>query len=82
MKAAATPRGVEPPGRIILSEDAFGHLGHGGSIGFVDPVAGIAFAYVMNQMAPDQGLSPTGQSLVDATYEALGYAQSKDRWVK
>jgi CubicO group peptidase (beta-lactamase class C family) len=81
-KGAATARGVDPPARIALSEEAFGHTGFGGSIGFADPGAGLSFAYVMNQMAGDMGLGPTGQSLVDATYRALGYRSSKyDTWV-
>jgi CubicO group peptidase (beta-lactamase class C family) len=81
MKGAVSPSGYEPPARIVLSEDAFGHLGHGGSIGFADPVAGMSFAYVMNQMAPDMGLSATGQSLVDAAYRALGYEPGHGSWV-
>ena len=52
-KARASRAGVEPPARVVLSEDAFGHTGHGGSIGFADPAAGFSFAYVMNQMDPD-----------------------------
>jgi CubicO group peptidase (beta-lactamase class C family) len=80
-KSAVSPRGVEPPARIVLSEDAFGHTGHGGSIGFCDPVADLSFAYVMNQMDPDLGGSPKAQSLIDATYRALGYSsQSGDIW--
>jgi hypothetical protein len=32
--------------------DAFrGHFGAGGSLGFCDPERGVAFGYVMNQMA-------------------------------
>lgn len=81
MKGAVTPAGVEPPARIVLSERAFGHLGHGGSIGFADPGAGVSFAYVMNQMAPDAGLSATGQSLVDAMYRALGHEPGHGTWV-
>jgi CubicO group peptidase (beta-lactamase class C family) len=80
-KGAVSPAGVEPAARIVLSEDAFGHTGHGGSIGFADPVAGLSFAYVMNQMDPDLGLSPKGQSLVDATYRALGYSAGHGNWV-
>jgi CubicO group peptidase (beta-lactamase class C family) len=82
-KRATSPRGVEPPARIVLSEDAFGHPGHGGSIGFCDPVADISFAYVMNQMDPDLGVSAKAQSLIDATYRALGYTSaSGDVWVR
>jgi CubicO group peptidase (beta-lactamase class C family) len=83
MKAATSPRGVEPPVRVVLSEDAFGHTGHGGSIGFADPVADLSFAYVMNRMDPDLGLSAKGQSLVDAAYRALGYSSTHgERWVR
>ncbi|HEX7135210.1 MAG TPA: serine hydrolase domain-containing protein [Iamia sp.] len=81
-KAGATPRGVEPPLRVALSEEAFGHTGNGGSIGFADPGCALSFAYVMNQMQADMGLAPTGQSLVDATYRALGYEPADARWVR
>ncbi len=40
---------------------AFGHPGAGGSHAFADPAAGIAFAYVMNQM--EQSLLPNEKSL-------------------
>jgi CubicO group peptidase (beta-lactamase class C family) len=52
------------------SELAFGHPGAGGSHAFADPESGIAFAYVMNQMA--QSLLPNTRSLrlVDAVYSA------------
>jgi len=81
-KGTVTARGIEPPARCVLSEDAFGHTGHGGSIGFADPVADLSFAYVMNQMDPDLGLSAKGQSLVDATYRALGYEPGHGAWVR
>ena len=83
-KRAATPAGVAPAARVVLSEDAFGHTGFGGSIGFADPGCDMSFAYVMNQMGLDMGLGPTGQSLVDATYRSLGYHRSKygDAWVR
>jgi CubicO group peptidase (beta-lactamase class C family) len=81
-KSTATPDGVEPPARMVLSDDAFGHPGMGGSIGFTDPVADISFAYVMNQHGPDLGLGERGQSLVDAVYRALGYREPRHgRWV-
>jgi CubicO group peptidase (beta-lactamase class C family) len=83
-KSGATPVGVDPEIRIALSEDAFGHSGFGGSMAFADPGCDLAFAYVMNQMAGDMGLGPTGQSLVDATYSSIGYHLSKygERWVR
>jgi CubicO group peptidase (beta-lactamase class C family) len=65
-----------PPGQndsVILSEEAFGHLGNGGSIGFADPRARLSFGYTMNRLGPGTGLDPRGQALVDATYQALGY---------
>ena len=81
-KCGCSPRGVDPAVRVMLSEDAFGHTGMGGSIGFCDPPADLSFAYVMNQMANDMGLGPTGQSLVDAAYRAIGYRKAKyDTWV-
>jgi len=83
LKGAATPRGVEPPSVISLSEEAFGHTGNGGSIGFADPGCDMSFAYVMNQMSAAMGLGPTGQSLVDATYQALGYRRARyGTWVR
>jgi CubicO group peptidase (beta-lactamase class C family) len=82
-KGGASPRGTRPPVRVSLSEDAFGHTGFGGSIAFADQPADLSFAYVMNQMAPDGGLAPKGQLLVDAVYRALGYRRSKyDTWVR
>jgi hypothetical protein len=38
---------------------------------------------VMNQMSAAMGLGPTGQSLVDATYRALGYHRARyQTWVR
>ena len=83
LKAGYTPRGVEPPVVISLSEEAFGHTGNGGSIGFADPGCEMSFGYVMNQMSADMGLGPSGQSLVDATYRALGYQRTRyHTWVR
>jgi CubicO group peptidase (beta-lactamase class C family) len=83
LKAGASPLGVAPRLVVALSEDAFGHTGNGGSIGFGDPGADLSFGYVMNQMHADMGLAPTGQSLVDAVYRSLGYRRTKyDLWVR
>lgn len=57
----------------ITTEDAFGHVGAGGSFGFADPRAGMSFGYTMNRMGSGTLLTDRGQSLVDATYRALGY---------
>ena len=50
---------------------SFGHFGAGGSLGFADPDAGIAFAYVMNRGGP-QWRDPRNGALVEAVYAALG----------
>jgi CubicO group peptidase (beta-lactamase class C family) len=82
-KGGWSPRSMQPPVRVSLSEEAFGHTGFGGSIGFADPACDMSFAYVMNQMDGDMGLSPKGQSLVDAMYEALGYRRGRyDIWTR
>ncbi len=60
----------------VLSSTAFGHVGAGGSIGFADPAEGLSFGYSMNQMGASILLNPRGQSLVDATYRALGHSDS------
>jgi len=65
------PAGVQDS--VLISEEAFGHVGAGGSFGFADPKAGMSFGYTMNKMGPGLSLNERGQSLVDAVYRALGY---------
>jgi CubicO group peptidase (beta-lactamase class C family) len=60
---------------VLLSEEAFGHSGMGGALGFADPRARLSFGYAMNQQGIGIGVNERGQSLVDATYRALGYHQ-------
>ncbi|MBI3801053.1 MAG: beta-lactamase family protein [Deltaproteobacteria bacterium] len=73
------PRGQQDS--VILSEDAFGHAGFGGSIGFADPRAEMSFGYTMNKMGAGAGLNPRGQSLIDAVYRSLGYqSQASGAW--
>lgn len=50
---------------------AYGHFGTGGSLGFADPVAGVAFGYVMNHVIP-RWQSTRNRALIDAVYESLG----------
>lgn len=57
---------------LIMPDTAFGHVGMGGSLGFADPEAGIAFGYSMTKMGGGILLNERGQALVDAAYEALG----------
>ncbi|MGM1061261.1 serine hydrolase domain-containing protein [Saccharothrix sp. Mg75] len=61
---------------VVLAEDAFGHSGMGGSLGFASPAARMSFGYVMTRMGPGVGVNERGQSLVDATYRALGHRQA------
>ena len=48
----------------------FGHFGAGGSLGFSDPDADLAFAYVMNRSGP-RWQNPRNRALVDAVYQCL-----------
>jgi CubicO group peptidase (beta-lactamase class C family) len=61
---------------VILAEEAFGHVGMGGSIGFADPNARLSFGYTMNRQEMTTGLDARAQSLIDATYATLGYQRS------
>jgi CubicO group peptidase (beta-lactamase class C family) len=83
MKSSDNRRG--PPGArdsVLLSEAAFGHAGMGGSIGFADPIAQLAFGYTMNKQGRGVLLNERGQALVDAFYRSLGYrTDAPGRWV-
>ncbi len=73
----------QPAASLVLSDSAFGHGGAGGSLGFADPDAGLAFGYVMNQMGLGSLLNIRGQSLVDAAYQACGYRdRAGGAWVR
>jgi CubicO group peptidase (beta-lactamase class C family) len=59
---------------LVLSEQAFGVSGLGGSVGFADPGARFGFGYAMNRH-PVRG-EPTNaryQPLIDAAYRTMGY---------
>jgi CubicO group peptidase (beta-lactamase class C family) len=49
---------------------SFGHFGTGGSVGFADPEARVAFAYVMNR-GGGQWQDPRNRALIDAVYASL-----------
>jgi CubicO group peptidase (beta-lactamase class C family) len=49
---------------------AFGHWGAGGSLGFCDPEAGLAFGYAMNRMGSGWQ-NERNRALVDALYGCL-----------
>jgi len=48
----------------------FGHFGAGGSVGFADPDARLAFGYVTSQMGP-RWRNPRNKALMDACYACL-----------
>jgi CubicO group peptidase (beta-lactamase class C family) len=68
--------GCSPEDSLIISEDAFGHSGFGGSMAFADPPEKLSFGYLMNKMGPGVGLNARGQSLIDAAYLSLGYSSN------
>jgi CubicO group peptidase (beta-lactamase class C family) len=57
---------------VLLGEHGFGHVGAGGSIGFADPVVGLAVGYAMNQQGAGILMNDRGQSLIDAAYACAG----------
>jgi CubicO group peptidase (beta-lactamase class C family) len=61
---------------LDVPDTAFGHPGAGGSLGFADPAAGIAFGYVMNQMQLGIAGDPRSERLVSATYASLAARKS------
>jgi CubicO group peptidase (beta-lactamase class C family) len=65
--------GFQPstPNRPFGGPAGFGHHGTGGSLGFADPDAGLAFGYVMNDVIP-RWQSPRNRALVEAVYASLG----------
>lgn len=72
-----------PDDSVLLSEEAFGHSGVGGSIGFADPKARMSFGYAMNRMGAGAGINARPQSLVDAAYRSLGYTtKAPGCWIK
>ncbi len=62
--AAGLPRQHGP------NDEAFGHMGAGGQIGFADPVARVACAFVRNHLE-NQAMPFMGASLVDELYGCL-----------
>jgi CubicO group peptidase (beta-lactamase class C family) len=58
---------------LIIGEEAFGHVGMGGSVGFADPEAELSFGYTMNRLGAGILLNARGQGLVDAAYRSAGY---------
>jgi CubicO group peptidase (beta-lactamase class C family) len=68
---------LEPPALITgtppmhgPNDDAFGHMGAGGQIGFADPTAHVACGFVRNHLE-NQALPLMGACLVDVLYSCL-----------
>ena len=55
----------------LLSDRAFGHAGAGGSLGYADPVNGVGFGYVMNQMGGGISGDPRTINLNEAVRACL-----------
>ena len=67
----------------LISEDAFGHPGFGGSMGFADPGARMSFGYATNKQKSLQVLCDRGQALIHEVYRALGYTLAPNgRWYR
>lgn len=65
---------------VMLSQDVpggsfgrggFGHPGAGGSVGWADTEANVAFGYTMNRMGGHILVDPRARALADAVYECL-----------
>lgn len=62
---------TQPERPLGPNPGAFGHFGSGGSLGFCDPEAGVAFGYVMNDLGP-RWQNPRNRALMEAVYGSLG----------
>jgi len=61
---------TQPERPLGPNPGAFGHFGAGGSLGFCDPQARVAFGYVTNDMGP-RWQNPRNRALLDAVYASL-----------
>jgi CubicO group peptidase (beta-lactamase class C family) len=64
---------TQPERALGPNPRAFGHFGAGGSLGFADPDARLAFGYTMNQAGP-RWQNPRVRALITAAYAALAGA--------
>ena len=61
---------AQPKRSFGPNPESFGHWGYGGSLGFADPVAGVAFGYLTHR--PGERWPPeSAQRLLDALYAGL-----------
>lgn len=61
---------TQPERPLGPNPGAFGHFGAGGSLGFCDPQARVAFGYVTNDMGP-RWQNPRNRALIEAIYASL-----------
>ena len=59
-----------PERPIGRSASGYGHFGAGGSLGFCDPAAALAFGYVTSDMGP-RWQNPRNRALTEAVFAAL-----------
>ena len=62
---------TQPERRLGPNPGSFGHFGAGGSLGFADPDAAVAFAYTPNQGLGPRWQNPRNRALIDALYASL-----------
>ena len=67
--SSTAPSAVDRAGPNL---DSFGHFGVGGSLGFGDLEADLAFGYVMNHMGP-RWQNPRTRTLIDVVYDSLAF---------
>ena len=61
---------TQPERPLGTNPRSFGHFGAGGSLGFADPDARLAFAYTMKRAGP-RWQNPCNRALLDAVYASL-----------
>jgi CubicO group peptidase (beta-lactamase class C family) len=61
---------TQPERRLGPNSRSYGHFGAGGSLGFCDPDAAVAFGYAINAMGP-RWQNPRNKALIDAVYACL-----------
>ena len=61
---------TQPERPLGPNPGAFGHFGAGGSLGFCDPEAEVAFGYAMNQLGARWN-NPRNRALIEAVYASL-----------
>jgi CubicO group peptidase (beta-lactamase class C family) len=61
---------TSPRRRFGPNDEAFGHFGTGGAVGFADRARRVAFGYVMNHVIP-RWQSTRNRALIDAFYSSI-----------